>query len=61
MSTIPQDDYPIDFHDLTNTSSLGGENLRGFFFCPVALFQLSQSLMRKYPNLSLPFANLMGE
>ena len=31
MSTIAKDDYPIDFHDLTNTSSLAGENLRGFF------------------------------
>ena len=38
MSTIAKDDYPIDFHDLTNTSSLADVNLRGFFSCPVALF-----------------------
>ena len=59
MSTIAKDDYPIDFHDLTNTSSLGVRTPEAFF-CPVALFQPSQNLMRKYPNLSLPFASLMG-
>ena len=61
MSTIAKDDYPIDFHDLTNTSSLAGENLRGFFFLPCRPVSIVLELDGEIPEFEPAVCELDGK